>query len=962
MLARRTAVETVQSLLGLAGRAGIRSSTSSRSIRGRDESSIGSVRGRGDRVLRAAVERLEDRRLFAFTTILSTGTDGGGLSVPVDAMGAFGFDRISQGTQYRDFGSAQKGVVSESYVYFAPLKTPLSNFRFINGTKPDGSEVDPLNGVQPEFDSVSGNTAVSSFTLSGTNAQNGQPFSLRIQLTQSLIGPIPTDLTRFSDYPAYKASRLTQTYRITNLLGTQSDFSLVRLLDARTPDTNTFSAPLQPFGAINAILDSGRTLLTVATDSSRQVINSDYLQVQSYGGTLDTSAVKPLGLKDRIAAANALTPALAGLDGSQNVYNFTTNSYVPSLAQQSTFSLAGRATTEYTTITTIGQGTPIQAIYSVTIPTTSLITGVPGQVTFNSGTYKWAFPRNADGTLQDLVLPLVRSGPDLPATSARVTLGFPPGTNLGTAPQGIVSILGTGLINFDVGQTTSSVTLRFNDLSQVPTDNSFFNLAVTSSVGAVTYLGGASVAIEPRVYDFSFTGTSQNYAFPKDPNGNLVPVQVTVERRTTSHGPATVSLASSGGTLPAGAVSGLPSTLTFADGQTQATATFNIDPALAGLNPSVLKLVIQSTTDSASYLVTPRELSLNVLPQSSVFQLASSSYTSAAGNPSLQVTINRSGNLNGSASVRFTTAAGTGNNPAQPGSEFTQTDQMVNFGDGQTSATVTVPLLGGRGDGVTRGFSVSLVGTNTPGSTPGIVGTTNAATVSFASPDVTGPSVTSVTTQGNNRGITGVLIKLSEPLRGVSVSAFQVAARSGEGLFGSARLSNVSIVAASYDPVANTVLLLPRSPLALNRQYQVTIRPNRGITDNTGNVLNATLSNRSGSAYTAIFSRGTRISYVDQVGNTVSLNMRQGSFELIRSSNGNGQSLNLFPIDAASTILFGNVRAPRGQEPVTNLGRINNLRDRFAPGSNTASATLVFPNGQFRYTSDLLTTPAPAQT
>ncbi len=82
----------------------------------------------------------------------------------------------------------------------------------------------------------------------------------------------------------------------------------------------------------------------------------------------------------------------------------------------------------------------------------------------------------------------------------------------------------------------------------------------------------------------------------------------------------------------------------------------------------------------------------------------------------------------------------------------------------------------------------------------------------------------------------------------------------------------VSLASATYDPVTRSVTLVPSSPLAVGRFYQLTVNgPGApGITDNGGIPLDGDRNGLAGGIYTSLFGRGTRTQPTSlQIGATV---------------------------------------------------------------------------------------------
>jgi hypothetical protein len=769
---------------------------------------------------RAIIERLELRRLLSVAVLTNGSGTPGAVSVGVDAYGAFGYTFTGVPTQYSDFSTGNIGVIDRSYVFFGPANKFL--------TSNDAANVEPITGSTPipptpvpggsqpalDFSSTTAQSAVSTFTLSGTTTA-GAYYSYTIVLNQTLSNIGPTNIQRYyPDESTKYQSTLIQTYSITNNLSTAQTFNVDRDL---VPQDSSVGPGAQLYGN-NAAFDSGLTLVAGGIDSG------NFLQMQTFGGTASTYAVNTAGL-DGIIAGNGKIPTStyagvlnnngAGISApnanvqtlaqAQQVYtNDGISQYFASFAQERDFSIGPKETVLYTVSTTLGQSIPITL-------------------------------RNA--------------------------------------------------------------------------------------------LGGTTVAVTG---DFALNATAYNYDF------STSSITLEVDRYGGSSGAATVNVAALLGSTPSSAITVTPSVLNFADGQTAANVTLTINSATAGLQPSNFSVALSvpptTSTATGSAAVFPSVATVNVLPKTPVFTFSASSYaaTAAQTGGALTVTINRSGNLIGPASVIFSTVNGT----AVAGTDFTAVTQRVDFADGQATATVTVPILLGAQDLSYKAFSLNLTGTTPDGTGTGLVSLTPTPTapVSFLSADVAAPYVASLSTVANTRSILSVVLSFSKALRGPGdLSEYALYTRSSEGAGGAARLKAVPLRSVSFNAATNTVSVVPAKPLAFNTNYQIVVKPSPSLTDLAGNTLNQNPGNVSPN-YVAYFSRDTKATYVDAAGNNVTLTMKLGTFDLVRATDGQAASVTLFGTGPGS-IFSGSVKKVGKLVKTTTIGTI----------SNAASGTIALP-------------------
>jgi hypothetical protein len=140
----------------------------------------------------------------------------------------------------------------------------------------------------------------------------------------------------------------------------------------------------------------------------------------------------------------------------------------------------------------------------------------------------------------------------------------------------------------------------------------------------------------------------------------------------------------------------------------------------------------------------------------------------------------------------------------------------------------------------------------------------------------------------------------------------------------------------AYNSVTYTVTLVPSSPLASGRYYQIQILGTgpTAVRDIAGNLLDGSANGRAGSNYVASFAQGTRLQYLDGAGNKVTLKLTGGGYlEQVRDAAGDGQVLELIgPVPHRSTLsgkvhktVFRTVRRSTRTSGRTNLGVIQGL-------------------------------------
>lgn len=297
------------------------------------------------------------------------------------------------------------------------------------------------------------------------------------------------------------------------------------------------------------------------------------------------------------------------------------------------------------------------------------------------------------------------------------------------------------------------------------------------------------------------------------------------------------------------------------------------------------------------------------------FVLASTSFAGAENSGSIPIVINRVNGTLGAIDVTYTTVDGS----AKAGTNYTATAGTVHFADGQTTATVLVPV---KDDNVITGnlaFYVAITGVSA-----GTLGSPAAAVVTEINTDrdLVPPEVVSVVPVQFGSGIAGYVIDFSKPLNPATATN-----AANYTLFASgfdAGTANAFIpVAAAYDAAANAVILVPSHPLALNAFYGLMINP--GVTDLSGNLLDGSGGGVAGTGYGAYIGLGNSLTYNDSAGNRVNLAAAGAELMMTRNFSGNPYEIEVLGANPGHTVLAGTVRRVGGSSGVTTVGEIDGL-------------------------------------
>ena len=138
----------------------------------------------------------------------------------------------------------------------------------------------------------------------------------------------------------------------------------------------------------------------------------------------------------------------------------------------------------------------------------------------------------------------------------------------------------------------------------------------------------------------------------------------------------------------------------------------------------------------------------------------------------------------------------------------------------------------------------------------------------------------------------------------------------------------VPIAAVSYNAATDAVTVVPASALPSGQYDQIEVVGTgaTAIRDLAGNLLDGNGSGTAGTNYVASFAQGTRLQYVDNSGNRVTLQLKGGGYlEQVRDATGEGILLDIVGMVPHRTTLNGNIKGPKKHKGQTNLGTIAGL-------------------------------------
>ena len=264
-------------------------------------------------------------------------------------------------------------------------------------------------------------------------------------------------------------------------------------------------------------------------------------------------------------------------------------------------------------------------------------------------------------------------------------------------------------------------TLLYGRDEPVPQDFVLTDTTVDTSAtqsGAVSQNGIANLTINATTATpagtFSLAPTNLTVG---EGDGNAT---LTVTRTGGSSGAVAVSFATADGSAFAGAdYTSTSGTLNFADGETSMTITVPITDDTAMESNESFTVTLSNPTGGAglgspSSTVTIQDND-TVTMNPGVFTISPVTTSVSEGSPTISLSVNRSGGSDGAVSVDFATADQT----AMAGFDYTATAGTLNFAAGETSQTITIPIIDDNINDPNETFTVSL-SSPTGGATLGV--------------------------------------------------------------------------------------------------------------------------------------------------------------------------------------------------------------------------------------------------
>jgi len=317
---------------------------------------------------------------------------------------------------------------------------------------------------------------------------------------------------------------------------------------------------------------------------------------------------------------------------------------------------------------------------------------------------------------------------------------------------------------------------------------------------------------------------------------------------------------------------------------------------------------------------------VTVLESAGILQFSASDYSVPETAGVAQLLVVRTDGAKGAVTVNYQTSAVN----ATPGLDFAQTSGTLTLASGQMTGTILVPVLANPWDNRDEYVNVVL-GSPGGGANVGPVSTTLLRIIDV-DPNSTPPRVSQLIWTGTSLSITSVSMTFTAPLdqsSALNPADYRlIALATGNQV--------IQVNPPTYNSLTHTITLVPTAPLSSGQYYEIQVLGTgpTAVRDIAGNLLDGAGNGVAGSSYVASFGQGTRLQYVDNAGNKVTLKLTGGGYmEQIRDSSGEGEVLDLIGEVPHRSTLSGSIRATVSHSVRkiirtngrTNLGTIQGL-------------------------------------
>ena len=507
------------------------------------------------------------------------------------------------------------------------------------------------------------------------------------------------------------------------------------------------------------------------------------------------------------------------------------------------------------------------------------------------------------------------------------SVSVPFATVSGTAAAGQDFTTTSGTLTFLGGEETKDIGIPIAD-DAVLNGNRSFTVRLGAGIGAaVTDPSVTSVLIvdneaPPPPVGGVFGFSSPDYTVGE--GDGAATIRITRQGGT---GPASINFQTADGSAVAGTrFQPVNATVDFAEGETEKTVQVPIIDAPGFQGTQSVNLLL-TRPDQAGGAVATATLTIldNDTPPVGLFQFDPREVVVDESAGVATLTIFRAVGSTGAASVAVSTRAGD----AVAGVDYQPIDTRVDFADGETSKTVSIPILDNFVIDGNRAFGVFL--SDPQGN--GAVGIPGSAVVVIANNDrdVTPPTVRDIRLDSlGGLPNSAVVITFSEamaPGAALSASNYGVVALGRDGNFGTGDDRSIPIGRVEQSPDGTIVALFLAAPVPNGEFVAVGVNGNPGgLTDLAGNLVDGDGDGVAGGSFSTTLSRSNRVEYIDADGDRVILaTFGGGGIEVFRNADGSANVVRIVDPVPFRTILRGRVIRARSGDGRATIGRIEGI-------------------------------------
>ena len=201
------------------------------------------------------------------------------------------------------------------------------------------------------------------------------------------------------------------------------------------------------------------------------------------------------------------------------------------------------------------------------------------------------------------------------------------------------------------------------------------------------------------------------------------------------------------------------------------------------------------------------------------------------------------------------------------------------------------------------------------------------ASLTITPADTQGPVIQDIRFVSTQKEIVSIVLEVSEELNRVGVADvhnYVIVMPGKDKKFGTGDDTRLLPKSASYDAASLTITLTPANPLKLDQFVQVGVNGFDKLTDLAGNPLDGNRDGVPGGDFSAIVGRGTKLSYTDGNGDTVSLTLSKGgTMDVLLGPKGDAQHVRLNGTTPGSALTGTVTKGKKQGDGATHLDLIS---------------------------------------